>query len=134
MAAIPEQARHLFTGKNFAHVATLMPDGSPQSSPVWIDLDGDTVLFNTAEGRVKPANLRRDPRVAISIADQENPYESLLIRGRVDEITDDGADAHIDALAKRYMGVDEYPLRAPGEVRLIVRVTPEHVFHMAPQG
>lgn len=133
MATIPEEARHLLTDPNIAHAATLMPDGSPQVSPVWIDVDGDTVLFNTAEGRVKPKNLRRDPRVAISVADRENPYESLLIRGRVEEVTPDGADEHIDSLAKKYMGVDEYPFRQPGEVRLVVRVAPEHTFHMAPQ-
>lgn len=132
MAEIPAEARHLLGGKNFAHVATVMEDGSPQVSPVWVDSEDGLVVFNTAEGRLKPKNLRRDPRVAISITNPENPYESLLIRGRAVELTHEGADAHIDALAKRYMGVEEYPLRQPGEVRVIVKVEPERVQHMAP--
>lgn len=131
-AEIPAEAMHLLEGKNFAHVATLMEDGSPQVSPVWIDHEDGLVLFNTAEGRVKPRNLRRDPRVAISITNPENPYENLLIRGRAVEIAEEGADEHIDALAKRYLGVDEYPARQPGEVRVIVRVKPERVRHNAP--
>lgn len=132
MAEIPAEARHLLEGKTFAHVATLMPDGAPQVSPVWIDVEDGTVVFNTAEGRLKPKNLRRDPRVAISVTNPENPYESLLIRGRVTELTREGADEHIDALAKRYMGVDEYPLRQPGEERLIARIQPEKVQHANP--
>lgn len=132
MAEIPAEAVALLKGKNFAHVATLMADGSPQVSPVWIDVDDGIVLFNTAEGRLKPENLRRDGRVAISVVDQENPYESLLIRGTVTELTHDGADEHIDSLAKRYMGVDEYPMRQPGEKRVIVKIEPEKVQHMAP--
>lgn len=132
MAEIPAEARHLFEGQHLAHVATLNPDGSPQVSPVWIALDGDTVTFNTAEGRIKPKNLRNDPRVAISIVNQENPYENFLIQGRATEITEDGADEDINALAKRYMGVDEYPLRQPGEQRLMVKIEPEKFTHMTP--
>ena len=132
MAEIPATAQHLLGGKNFAHIATVMEDGSPQVSPVWIDYEDGLVVFNTAEGRLKPKNLRRDPRVAISITNPENPYESLLIRGRAVELTHEGADEHIDALAKRYMEVDEYPLRQPGEERVIVKVEPERVQHMAP--
>lgn len=132
MAEIPAEAKHLLEGKTFAHVATLMDDGAPQVSPVWIDEEDGLVVFNTAEGRLKPKNLRRDPRVAISVTNPENPYESLLIRGRATELTHDGADEHVDALAKRYMGVDEYPLRQPGEERVVVRVEPEKVQHMNP--
>jgi PPOX class probable F420-dependent enzyme len=132
MADIPAEAQHLLGGKNFAHVATVMEDGSPQVSPVWVDSEDGLVIFNTAEGRLKPKNLRRDPRVAVSITDPENPYESLLIRGRAVELTHEGADAHIDALAKRYMGVDEYPMRQPGEERVIVKIEPERVQHMKP--
>jgi len=132
MTEIPADAQHLFEGKTFAHVATLMPDGSPQVSPVWIDREGDLVTFNTAEGRLKPENLRRDPRVAISILNPENPYENVLVRGKAVEFAEDGADEHIDALANRYMGVDEYPLRQPGEVRVIVKIEPEKIHHMAP--
>jgi PPOX class probable F420-dependent enzyme len=132
MAEIPNEATHLLKGKHFAHVATLMPDGSPQVSPVWVDVEDGQVLFNTAEGRLKPKNLRRDPRVAISIVDDENPYENVLIRGRAVELTQEGADDHIDALANRYMGVDEYPLRKPGEERVIVKIEPEKVQHQKP--
>ncbi len=132
MADIPAEAQHLLGGKNFAHVATVMEDGSPQVSPVWVDSEDGLVIFNTAEGRLKPKNLRRDPRVAISITNPENPYESLLIRGRAVELTHEGADAHIDALANRYMGVDEYPMRQPGEERVIVKIEPERVQHMNP--
>lgn len=127
MASIPDSAKQLLEGKNFAHVATLMEDGSPQVTPVWVDHDGDTILVNTAAGRLKHKNLERDGRVAISVFDHENPYVALAVQGRVSEITEEGADPHIDALAKRYMGVDEYPLRTPDEVRLIVRIEPEKV-------
>ncbi len=134
MAEIPADALKLLEGKNFAHVSTLMPDGSPQSSPVWIGHEEGVVTFNTAKGRQKPKNLERDPRIAISVVNQENPYESLLIRGKVTEITEEGADDDINALAKRYMDVDEYPFRQEGEERVIVRVEPEKVNYMAPQG
>ena len=127
MAQIPDEAVHLLEGQHFAHVATVMADGTPQVTPVWIDHEGDTVTFNTAAGRFKEKNLRRDPNVAISIIDAENPYQPLVIRGKVSEITEDGADEQIDALAKRYMGVDEYPLRQPGEQRVMVKITPEKV-------
>src|SRR5262245_55837224 len=103
MAAIPAEAQHLLENKDFAHIATLNEDGSPQVSAVWIGRDGDLVTFNTAEGRVKTNNLQRDGRVAISITNQENPYENLIIQGKVVELTTDGADEDIDALAKRYM-------------------------------
>ena len=126
MAQIPDEAVHLLEGQHFAHVATVMADGTPQVTPVWIDHEGDTVSFNAA-GRFKEKNLRRDPNVAISIIDAENPYQPLIIRGKVSEITEEGADEQIDALAKRYMGVDEYPLRQPGEQRVMVKITPEKV-------
>jgi PPOX class probable F420-dependent enzyme len=132
MAAIPAEADHLLEGQHFAHIATLKEDGSPQVSPVWIDREGPLVTFNTAEGRLKTDNLKRDPRVAISIVNQENPYEHLLVQGKVVDITTAGADENIDALAKRYMGVDEYPLRKPGEQRVIVKIEPEKVTHQNP--
>jgi PPOX class probable F420-dependent enzyme len=132
MTEIPPEAQHLLKGKHFAHVATLMPDGSPQVSPVWVDIEEGKVLFNTAEGRLKPQNLRRDPRVAVSIVNQENPYENVLIRGRAVEVTQDDADDHIDSLANRYMGVDKYPLRQPGEERVIVKIEPEKVQYQNP--
>ncbi len=127
--AIPlsEAARVLLEGQNFGHLATLMPDGSPQVSPVWVDHDGAHVLVNTAEGRVKLRNVRRDPRVAISIANQQNPYQMVTIQGRVVEITHEGADEHIDKMAKKYLGQDTYPFRRPGERRVILKIAPEHI-------
>jgi PPOX class probable F420-dependent enzyme len=132
MAAIPDEAKHLFENKDFAHVATLNSDGSPQVSAVWIGLDGDLITFNTAEGRLKTKNLQRDPNVAISIAGQENPYENLIVQGKVVELTHDGADEDIDALAKRYMDVDSYPFRQDGEQRVIVKIEPQKVNHTNP--
>jgi PPOX class probable F420-dependent enzyme len=126
-AEIPEKFRDLFTKPAFAHLATLMPDGQPQVSPVWVDFDGRHVLFNSARGRQKDRNLRRDPRVSLSIMDPENPYRYLEVRGRVAEITEQGADAHIDRLAKKYLNLDTYPYRQPGEVRVIFRIAPEHI-------
>jgi PPOX class probable F420-dependent enzyme len=125
MAAIPEDAIHLLEGTHLAHVATINADGSPQVTPVWVDHDGDTVMINTARGRLKDRNLARDPRVSISIVDAANPYQPLLIQGRAVEITEEGADDHIDRLAKRYLGEDVYPFRGPGEVRLLVRIEPD---------
>jgi PPOX class probable F420-dependent enzyme len=132
MAAIPDEAKHLFENKDFAHVATLNADGSPQNSAVWIGLDGDLVTFNTAEGRLKTKNVARDGRVAISVVNQENPYENLIIQGKVVELAHDGADADIDALAKRYLDADSYPFRQDGEVRVIVKIEPEKVNHTNP--
>jgi PPOX class probable F420-dependent enzyme len=132
MAAIPDEAKPLFEGKHFAHVATLNSDGSPQVSAVWIGLDGDLVTFNTAEGRLKTKNLKRDGRVAISITNEENPYENVILQGKVVEMTHDGADADIDALAKRYLDADSYPFRQPGEERVLVKVEPEKVNHTNP--
>ena len=132
MAAIPDEAKHLFENKDFAHIATLNSDGSPQVSAVWVGLDGDYVTFNTAEGRLKTKNLARDGRVALSITNQENPYENLIVQGKVVEMTHDGADADIDALAKRYLDADSYPFRQEGEERVIVKIEPEKVNHANP--
>ncbi|MBA4182131.1 MAG: PPOX class F420-dependent oxidoreductase [Anaerolinea sp.] len=126
-ARIPESHRDIILGKNFAHVATLMPDGSPQVTPVWIDLDGDTLLFNTAVGRQKDRNLKRNGKVALSVQDQANPYRYIQIRGKVTGFTTDGADAHIDKMAKKYLRLDIYPNRTPTEQRIIYRIQPEHV-------
>ena len=127
MATIPEQYRDLFTKKAFAHLATVGSDGAPQVTPVWVDFDGTHVRFNTAKGRVKVRNLASDPRVALSIQDPDNPYRYVQVRGRVVETTEKGADAHIDALAKKYLGQDKYPFRRPGEVRVMYKVLPESV-------
>ena len=128
MATIPAtHADLLTTKKTFANVATLNADGSPQVTPVWVDFDGTHVLINTAKGRVKAKNLAREPRVALSIADPDNAYRYLGIQGRVVEMTESGGDAHIDKMAKKYLGKDTYPYRAPGEVRLIVKISPDKV-------
>jgi PPOX class probable F420-dependent enzyme len=124
--AIPERYRDLFSKRAFASLGTLMPDGRPQVTPVWVDFDGEHVIFNSAKGRQKDRNVRRDPRVAMAIVDPENPYRYLEIRGRVGEITEEGADAHIDRMAKKYLGVDKYPYRQPGETRVIYKIVPEH--------
>jgi PPOX class probable F420-dependent enzyme len=129
-ARIPDAYRDLFQKKAFAHLATLLPDGSPQSSPVWCDFDGECVLINTERARLKFKNVQRDPRVALSICDPDNPYRYLEVRGRVIETTEKGADAMIDRLAKRYMGVDKYPYSKPGDVRVILRIRPERVSSM----
>ena len=102
---IPEKYSDLLKQPTFAHLTTLMPDGSPQVTPVWFDYDGNHVIVNSAKGRVKDRNMRRDPRVAICILDPKNPYRYLEIRGRVGEITESGADAHIDKQAKRYLNL-----------------------------
>ena len=125
--AIPEKYRDLFQKRAFANLATLMPDGRPQVTPVWCDFDGEHVIFNSAKGRQKDKNVRRDPRVAMTLMDPENPYRYLEIRGRVVEITEEGGSASIDKLSKKYLGVDKYPYSQPGEVRVIYKVKPEHV-------
>ena len=130
MAEIPQAYRDLFDKKSFAHVATVGADGAPQVTPGWIDHDGQHIRFNTARGRVKTNNLERSPRIALSIQDPENPYRYIQVRGRVTEVTEKGADAHIDALAKKYLGQDRYPYRQPGEVRVTVKVTPEKIQSM----
>lgn len=127
MATIPETYADLFDKKAFAHLATVGRDGTPQVTPVWVDFDGTHVRFNTAKGRVKDTKLRNDPRVALSIQDPENPYRYIQVRGRVAEMTEHGADAHIDSLAKKYLGQDRYPYRQPGEVRVLVKILPDRV-------
>lgn len=121
----------LFKGKNFAFVASLMSDGGPQITPVWVDYDGKFILINTAEGRTKQRNFERDPRVAVSVVDHANPYNMVTIRGRIVEQTTSGADEHIDKLAKKYLGVDKYPFRSASEKRVILKIKPEKVFHMS---
>jgi PPOX class probable F420-dependent enzyme len=130
MAAIPEKFLDLLQKKAFAQLATLMPDGSPHVAPVWCDYDGRNIVINTAKGRVKDVNMRRDPRVAIDILDPDNPYRHLSIRGRVVDMTEKGADEHIDKMAKKYIGQDRYPNRTPGEVRVICKIEPVHTHTM----
>jgi PPOX class probable F420-dependent enzyme len=119
-------ARDLINRPIIASVATVSHDDKPQLTPVWIDLDGNDLVFNTAKGRAKQANLERNPHVAVSVVDPDNAYNVVVVRG-VAESTEEGADEHIDALAKKYLGVDTYPMRQPGEVRLKYRVRAEHI-------
>ena len=111
--------------KAFAHLATTMPDGSPQVTPVWFDFANGRVRVNTARGRVKARNMKEGSPVALSILDPDNPYRYIQIRGRVARVTEEGAAAHIDSLAKKYLGQDKYPGRKPGEVRVIYKILPE---------
>lgn len=120
--------KKLMEEKNFAFIATLNPDGSPQVTPVWIDTDGKYVYINTAIGRLKQKNTRRDPRVAIAITDQSNPYSYAAIRGLVvEQISGQAAEDHIDKLAKKYMGVKKYPYRQKDQPRIILKIKPERV-------
>jgi PPOX class probable F420-dependent enzyme len=128
---IPAEARRLIESRNFGAVATVNPDGSPQVTPVWVDYEDGDVLFNTAEGRVKAENLREDRQVAVTVTNQDNPYENVAIQGEA-ELVRDGADEHIDRLAKKYLGKETYPFREPGEERVIVRIKPQRVAYTAP--
>jgi PPOX class probable F420-dependent enzyme len=116
--------------KALVHLATAMPNGAPQVTPMWFDYDGKVFRVNSARGRVKDRNMRRNPAVALSIVDPANPYRYVGVRGRVVEITEQGGDAHIDSLAKKYLGQDRYPYRQPGEIRVIYRIVPERVSGM----
>ena len=125
MAAIPDQYLDLMGQKKaFANLATVRPDGSPQVTPVWFDYHNGIIRVNTAKGRVKARNMKLGSPVALAILDPENPYRHIQVRGRVARITEQGADAHIDRLAKKYLGQDKYPHRQPGEVRLTVEIEP----------
>jgi PPOX class probable F420-dependent enzyme len=126
-------AANLFRGRNFGFLSTIMTDGSPQVTPTWVDIDDENnILVNTAKGRVKQSNVSRDPRVAISIVDKNNPYHMVSVRGKVIGQTSEGADSHIDKLSQKYLGHDRYPFRAEGEERIILKIKPKKIFHMNP--
>ena len=127
---IPKKYLDLFDKKAFGHLATIMPDGSPQVTPVWLDYDGKYVRFNSARGRVKDKNVRRDPRVSISIQDPDNPYRYLEVRGRVAEITENGADDHVNKLSQKYVGKPVYMKRSPDEVRVLYKIEPQKITSM----
>ncbi len=131
---ITEPMSKLFEGKNFAYLSTLMKDGTPQVTPIWVDIEDGNIIVNTAEGRLKQKNISRDPRIAICVVDQNNPYHMVTVRGRVVEQTSEGADEHVDKLAKKYLVVDKYPLRSPDEKRIIVRIKPERLLYQPPPG
>ena len=125
-----DQKKLVSESKSFIHLATINKDGSPQVSPVWVDFDGAYVIVNSQQKRRKVRNVRRDPRVALSVTDPENSYHYIEIRGRVVDVTPEGAAAHIDRMAKKYMGLDQYPYNQPGDVRVIIKIEPEHVAGM----
>jgi PPOX class probable F420-dependent enzyme len=124
---LTDEDRAMLRAPNFAVLSTLMPDGSPQASIVWITTDGDDILVDTAEGRAKPRNVRLDPRVVVTAWDRDDPYEQLIVRGRVIEVTHDGAEDAIDELSRSYTGTFPYPWRAPGEKRVLLRIRAESI-------
>jgi PPOX class probable F420-dependent enzyme len=120
-------AREIIAKKVLAHIATIGPDGEPQVTPVWVDLDGDDLIVNTALGRAKARNIATDPRVAISLTDPDNPYVVIALRGTVVEFTTSGADDIIDRLAQKYLGLATYPMRREGEVRITARIRTDRI-------
>ena len=130
MAAFPANCLDLFQKKAFAAFTTLMPDGSPQTTPVWVDYQNGELWVNSAVGRQKDRNVRRDPRVSLAIIDPDNAYRYVEVRGRVREITQNGADDHINEMAKKYLGQDVYPFRGPGEQRVLDKIAIEHTHTM----
>jgi len=123
--------RRLFEGKNLVFIASLMKDGSPQVTPTWVDIEDGTILVNTAAGRTKQKNISRDQRVALAIVDQNNQYDMVTVRGKVvEQIKGKEAEDHADKLAKKYLGIEKYPRRAPDEVRILLKIKPETIFHM----
>ena len=127
MTKLNEAQVALLKAKNFAFVGTLMPDGSLQVSPMWVEYDGEHVILNSEVKRTKVKNMQRDPRVTVCVSNAENPYEYLEIRGRVVAMTTDGAFEGIDMLAKKYLGQDKYPMNQPGDQRIIIKVEPTRV-------
>jgi PPOX class probable F420-dependent enzyme len=130
MAQLTEKQADLFRGKNWGTVVTLRKDGSPHSTPVWIDTDGEHVIFNTAIGRAKERHIRRDPRVAVTVIPAEDQQSGYVSVTGTAEIVEEGAYEHIDKMAQKYIGQDKYPYLQPGEQRVIVKVTPDKVDSM----
>jgi PPOX class probable F420-dependent enzyme len=128
---IPQSLKKMLEDKAYGHVVTFNAQGKPELTMVWMDVEGDELLFNTSEGRRKPDNIRRDPRVIVSVQDRNNLQAYAVFHGK-GRVTDAGADEHIDKLAKRFLGVDKYPFRQPTEKRLIVRIGVDRISGMAP--
>ncbi|MGH9110121.1 MAG: PPOX class F420-dependent oxidoreductase [Acidimicrobiales bacterium] len=125
--SLNDAGRALIDRPVIATLATVATDGGPQATPLWIEVEGDDLMVNTAQGRAKARNVERDHRVAVTVIDPGNPYNVVVVRGTVTEVTTDGADAHIDRLAKKYLGVDSYPMRRPDETRITVRIRTDHI-------
>jgi PPOX class probable F420-dependent enzyme len=128
--SLTDQQKKLITDKNFGHLATLNKDGSPQVSPVWIDFDGQHLIVNSELKRLKVRNIKRDPRVSVSIQNAGNPYQYIEIRGKAVDVTTNGGFEGIDKLAKKYMGVDKYPNNLPGDERVVIKIEPQRVTGM----
>jgi PPOX class probable F420-dependent enzyme len=126
VAKLTDAQAHMFTEPYYGVVSTVRKDGSPHQSVVWVDYDGENVVFNTAEGRYKPKYIRQNGRAGVHVTHPEDPYKWVSVAGPA-ELTHEGADEHIDKLAKKYLGADSYPFRREGEQRVIVRIKPEHV-------
>ena len=129
---LPDSVKKILQDKAYGHVITYNANKEPQVTMVWLDSDGDDVVFNTAEGRLKPKNLRRDPRVVISVQDRNDPQSYMVFHGKA-TVSEAGADAHIDKLAKRFLGADKYPFRRPGEKRLVVRTKVDRIGGYGPK-
>ena len=127
--AVRLQDKHkaLINATNFAHVATINDDGTPQNSPVWVEMQGEDIVINSEKSRDKVRNMKRNPHVALSVMNMENPYQYLQVRGRVKEVTEKGGKEGIDRLAKKYLGEDTYPWNKPGDVRVSIRIEPEAI-------
>ena len=130
--ALPQSVKRLLQDKAYGHVVTFNAQGKPQLTMVWMDVDGDEVLFNTAEGRHKTQNLRRDPRIKVSVQDRNDPQAYAVFHGTA-RVTEAGADEHIDKLAKRFLGADKYPFRQPGEKRLVMRIAVDRIGGFGPK-
>ncbi len=125
MKKLSDNAKKLIDAPNFAAVATLMPDGSPQIAPVWVDREGDIIVINATESRQRYKNLKRDPRIALTVFDQKNPYSKFIIRGKAIEISRKGAEEHIDKLNMKYHGAAKFPYHNPDDARVIIRIEPQ---------
>ena len=132
---LTEPVIKIIKDKNFAFLGTIMKDGRPQVSPIWIDIDDNNniILFNTAQGRIKHKNISRDPRVSLSLVNKNNPYSMVTIQGTVIEQTTIGADEHIDKLAKKYLNIDRYPSHSPSIKRVICKIKPEKIYYLPPR-
>jgi PPOX class probable F420-dependent enzyme len=134
-SVLSEPVIKIIKDKNFAFLGTIMRDGRPQVSPIWIDIDDNNniILINTANGRIKQKNITRDPRVSLSLVDKNNPYSMITIQGTVIEQTTIGADEHIDKLAKKYLNIDRYPSHSPSIQRVICKIKPEKIYYLPPR-
>ncbi len=132
---LTEPVIKIIKDKNFAFLGTIMKDGRPQVSPIWIDIDDNNniLLFNTAQGRIKHKNISRDPRVSLSLVDKNNPYSMVTIQGTIIEQTTIGADEHIDKLAKKYLNIHRYPSHSPSMTRVICKIKPEKMYYLPPR-